>query len=304
MSGGMPLVLIVMTDENTTSGVSGETPRRASQAKPPRRPKSKFSRMWVPNQPGAWVMVLTPAIAGTIAGGVSWRSVWTTVAWLACYCAQFTTARWMVSHGQRRYMVPALSYMAATCVIGLPLLVLTPQLLWWAPFYILVAAASFGLAWMRHDRGLLSQTVAVIAAGGIGAVTTGLGTRHFPDGMFSSAGMMIGAIFAVFEFGQLLFVPSMAVGRAGRGNRDGQDRAPVPRGYYAASVAVSVAMAVAGFALIPAYGPAPAVAALILLARATVLPVLSSRGVVPPLAAAPCEVVTSLVMLIAVAVSF
>ena len=302
MSGGMPLVLIVMTDENTTSGVSDETPRRASQTKPPRRPKSKFSRMWVPNQPGAWVMVLTPALAGTIAGGVSWRSVWTTVAWLACYCAQFTTARWMVSHGQRRYMVPALSYMAATCVIGLPLLALTPQLLWWAPFYILVAAASFGLAWMRRGRGLLSQTVAVIAAGGIGAVTTGLGTRYFPDGMFSSAGMMIGAIFAVFEFGQLLFVPSMAVGRAGRGGRT--DRASVPRGYYAASVALSVAIVFAGFALMSVYGPALAVAALILLARAAVLPILSSRGVIPPLAAAPCEVATSLVMLVAVAVSF
>ncbi|WP_163200812.1 YwiC-like family protein [Bifidobacterium avesanii] len=249
----------------------------------PRRPKSKFSRLWVPNQPGAWVMVLAPAVAGTLAGGTGWRGAWLTVAWLGCYCTQFTAARWLASHGRRRYLAPVLTYAGVTCALGLPLLIMEPRLLWWAPFYVVVAGASFLLAWMRRDRSLAAQTAAVLAAGGIGAAAAGMGA-------ITRASAVVGIAFALFEFGQLLFVPSMAVGRAGREST---------HAYYIASVALSAALACAGFAVHPLLGAA----GVLLFARAAALPRLAAHGVIPPLAAAPSELVTSAVMVAAVAVA-
>lgn len=273
----------------TTPSPSRTSPNRQPR---PRRTKSRFARLWIPNQPGAWVMVLAPAIAGTLAGGTSWRGAWVSAAWLFCYCTQFTAARWMTSHGKRRYLAPMLAYAAVTCAIGLPLLIVEPGLLRWAPFYLVVAGASFALAWMRRDRTLTSQIVAVIAAGGIGAVTAGMGS-------LTRTAVLVGVTFAVFEFGQLLFVPSMAVGRRNVAAGTGTDGQATVRRYYAASVALSVAMTAAGFAVHPIIGAA----GLLLLARAAALPPMAWRGRIPPLTAAPCELVTSTAMVVAVALA-
>lgn len=284
------------TDATTSRTVPDRRHASADRSRQPRprRTKSRFARLWIPNQPGAWVMVLAPAIAGTLAGGTAWRGAWVSVAWLCCYCTQFTAARWLASHGKRRYLAPMATYAAVTCAIGLPLLVLEPQLLWWAPFYAIVAGASFALAWMRKDRTLTSQIVSVIAAGGIGTVTAGMGE-------LTRTAVLVGVTFAIFEFGQLLFVPSMAVGRrnVGNGNGTGTGVPQTVRRYYAASVALSAAMTAAGFLLHPIIGAA----GVLLLARAAILPPAAWHGRIPPLTAAPCELVTSAAMIVAVALA-
>lgn len=277
-----------MTIPDRSNSPASTTRTQPRKPRKPRKPRSKLARLWVPNQPGAWVMAMTPAIAGTLAGGVSWRNIWVCVAWLGCYCTQFTMSRWLVSHGQQRYRAPALAYAAATGVIGLPLLALTPQLLWWALAFVPLAAASFLLAWMRRDRTLLAQAVAALAAGTIGAVALSLGSRHFPGPVAPREAVLLGMVFAAFEFGQILFVPSMLT-------RDGR-RATA---YARASVAVSVLLAAGGFLLHPALG----CVALLLLARAAALPAMVRRHWVPPLAAAPCELATSLAVLAAAVIA-
>ncbi|NMN00017.1 YwiC-like protein [Bifidobacterium sp. DSM 109958] len=274
----------------TDASPETDAPRSPGSANP-RRPRSRRSaraRLWIPNQPGAWVMVLTPALAGIAVGGPTWRGAWVAAAWLACYCTQFAGARWFVSHCRRRYLAPALTYAAITCAIGLPLLILTPGLLWWAVVYVPLAAASFALAWMRRDRGFASQTVACLAAGAIGAVTVSMGSRFYPDRPLSREALTVGVVFALFEIGQVLFVPSMMVRRDDARRR-----------LYAASTAFSAVLAAGGFVLHPVLGAA----GLVLLARAAVLPALVARGKLPPLAAAPSELATSLVMLVAVIVA-
>ena len=274
---------------NTTPASGSPRPSDSPARRAPRPgARSRRARLWIPNQPGAWVMVLTPAIAGIIVGGPSWRGAWVAVAWLACYCTQFTVARWLVSHIKPRYRTPALTYAAVTCVIGLPLLALTPQLLWWAFVYVPLAGASFALAWMRRDRGFASQTVACLAAGAIGAVTVSMGSRFYPVDPLPKVAVTVGVVFALFEIGQVLFVPSML-----------SRSEDVRRRCYVASVAMSVALTAAGIAVHPALGAAGA----LLLCRAALLPPLVRRGVLPPLTAAPCELVTSVAVLAAVIVA-
>ncbi|WEV59216.1 YwiC-like family protein [Bifidobacterium sp. ESL0728] len=147
------------------------------------------TNIWLPDQPGAWVMALFPAVGGAIISGICWRNVWLLVAWTLCYCFQFSAARWLAvrSHEakdarKRRsniYFVPAAVYLIATAVVGIPVFIFAPRLLWWIPAYAILAALSFVAAWLRRERTLWGNAVAVIAAGGMALLTASLGSKYF-----------------------------------------------------------------------------------------------------------------------------
>ncbi|WEV46945.1 YwiC-like family protein [Bifidobacterium sp. ESL0690] len=212
---------------------------------------TKHTNIWLPDQPGAWVMALFPALGGIVIGGISWRNVWLLLAWTLCYCFQFSAARWLavrsheVKDARKRrrgighsgkmntpnpmasnsssgnlaakqasasstnsrilgltsssasasrtartvtstkkrhsniYFVPAAAYFIATAIVGIPVFVFAPKLLWWIPAYAVLATLSFVAAWLRRERTLWGNAVAVIAAGGMALLATSLGSRFF-----------------------------------------------------------------------------------------------------------------------------
>ena len=77
-------------------------------------------RDWRSNEPGAWVIVLMPALSAFLVSGPTWNSVWLLVLWCLCYCVQFSAARWAKSHGRARYRMPMLVYAALLVCAGLP----------------------------------------------------------------------------------------------------------------------------------------------------------------------------------------
>lgn len=177
-----------------------KTNAKGSASSPKRISKGHHTNIWLPDQPGAWVMALFPALGGILIGGVSWRDVWLLVTWTLCYCFQFSAARWLGirSHEARDakkhhrksdnspkkrhsnvYFVPAAIYLLATAVVGIPVFVFAPKLLWWIPAYAVLAVLSFVAAWLRRERTLWGNAVAVIAAGGMALFATSLGSRFF-----------------------------------------------------------------------------------------------------------------------------
>jgi hypothetical protein len=174
-------------------------------------------KLWIPDQPGAWAMALLPAVGGVCIGGPSWRSCWLLAAWALCYCLDFTAARWLAvrshavggrptnmqhcanpaSHSEhpsshttgtphalphsrsRAYLTPVLVYALLVSVVGLPLLVLTPELLWYAVPFATLAALSLLAAWQRQERTLWGNAVSVLAAGCITLVTTATGSLNY-----------------------------------------------------------------------------------------------------------------------------
>ena len=91
----------------------------------------KRLRTWLPNQPGAVMMAMTPALGGDIASvaydGFSAAPWWLTACWLLCYCVQFSAARWFKSRGSRRWLRQPLVYCAILCAVGVPFVATHPD---------------------------------------------------------------------------------------------------------------------------------------------------------------------------------
>lgn len=112
---------------------------------------------WVPNQHGAWAMLVSPAVLGLISGLVTWSrsegAEWipavvfpaVLVAWFFGYFAFFAfglAAKARNPRRRARYLKPVYVY-GAVALVGIAVaLLLQPSLFWWAaPFAPLVLVA-------------------------------------------------------------------------------------------------------------------------------------------------------------------
>lgn len=270
-----------------------------SPTESPVKPRPTRARDWIPDQPGAWVMALAPALAGLVAGGPTRDSVWLVVLWALCYCVQFVAARWLKSRFARRYRMPVAVYGVALAVLGVPFVVINPGILRWAPIYIVLAALSFLAAWLRRERSLWGNAVAVFASSMMATVVASYGTRNPLHMMMPSTAVMISAVFAATQFGSVLFVKTMIRERGSRA-------------YLVASVAWHAALfvgvtwwvwsAVVGLgagAWMYARFLWAELAAVWLLARAVALPWVGSRRRVKPIVAGVTEMVSTLLVFVA-----
>ena len=239
------------------------------------------------------------------------------VAWAFCYCFEFTGSRWMVSHRAARFAPPALGYALLTAATGLILLIGTPGLLRWAPLYLVLGVLNFAAAWMRTERSWWNDIIAVIAActlcliaislgsrfqkpePGQGSVNTGyfgcqpnpavdcFGSGFFPSAALPSIGVVSAAVFAVTQFGSVIFVKTMIRERG-------------KTWCYLLSLAWNLALCLIGVAMVRTAGWWPLLTALLLLIRAALLPAISRRRRIPIKYVGLVECATSLLVFILV----
>lgn len=120
---------------------------------------------WVPNQHGAWAMIIIPPLAGVWLSGPSWRHLPLLGLWWVGYFAFFATGLWLRSRRKPRYWPPVRTYTLAMAPFAAALLITTPHLVVWAlPFAPLVATTIWCSA-NRKDRSLLNDVVTLLAAG-------------------------------------------------------------------------------------------------------------------------------------------
>lgn len=268
---------------------SATTPRRKRDLRCPfdcelheHQPRATQVRDWLADQPGAWVMALSPALAGLVlgtahAGRLSLATLWLFVCWTLCYCVEFTAARWLKSRGNRRYLPPVVGYGLALALIGVPFVTLHPTILLWAPPFALLAAGAFAAAWLRRERSLWGNAVAVIAACLMAPLAYAYSFAVPSQDHLFSFGMMLALVFFAVEFGSVLFVKTMIRERG-------------KRTYLIASWLWHVA-----FLLLPL--PAPiVVAAGVLLARAIALPLIARCHRVKPLVTGMVEMVVNIIV--------
>ncbi len=243
-------------------------------------------RLWLPGQPGALMMVLSPAVAGIVVAwayrGFAWTPWWLLICWLLCYCVQFSAARWFKSHGAHRWMLQPLVYCIVLCAVGLPFVVLHPGILAWAPPFAVLAAISFRASWVRKERSLWSNAAAVSASCLMPMLTFcyGVDTPDIP--YLSIPGISLFLTFFMVQFGSVLFVKTM-IRERGR------------RSYIVASW-IWHAVMLAWWTFI-GNGYLIALAAMLLI-RAVALPMIARRRTVRPLAVGITEFVTSTASLI------
>lgn len=235
---------------------------------------------WVPNQHGAWAMLISPAALGLIAGLVAWARtdgsplallvfLAVLVAWFFGYFAFFAFGLAVKARNPQRrsrYLKPVYVY-GAVSLAGIALaLLLQPQLLWWAlPFAPLVVIA-VGETLRGRGRSTLSGVSTTVASALLYPALVGVGSGSV--GAAAWAGMIF---LAVYFSGTIPFVKSMIRERNN------------PR-YLTGSICYHVlaVFAVLGLVLLAPVGWAAAVlmvtTALLALVRAVYVPVAAHEG--------------------------
>ena len=122
---------------------------------------------WVPNQHGAWAMVVVPSVLGLVwvvrDGGHMASSVLLLVCWMVGYFAFFAMSQWLRSRFKPRFLPAVRAYAIAAGALGVGLLALRPHWWSWAVVFLPLVSLALWLAWRRRDRGLLSGAATVAA---------------------------------------------------------------------------------------------------------------------------------------------
>ncbi len=220
------------------------------------RPRRRRAPGWVPNQHGAWAMLLSPLVVGIAASSPRWEHLPLTVVWLVGYLAFFAAGLWLKSGRRARFLPPVRAYTLAALPFGAVLLLMRPDLVVWVPLFLPALLVGLWLAAQRQDRSLGSGLATTLAAALMTTVAydAGAGTDWV-------RAWTLTAVLAAYFVGTLLYVKTMIR------ERDSRRHYRLSVGYH---VAVAAAMALVSWWLVGLFA--------LLAARAAVLP---GRGLTP-----------------------
>ncbi|WP_024286049.1 YwiC-like family protein [Cellulomonas sp. KRMCY2] len=177
----------------------------------------------MPNQHGAWAMLVVPVLVGALHAGARWWHLLLLVTWLVAYLAFYATGLWLKAHRKARYRPPVLAYGAATTALGVATLAAQPSLLRWAVVYAPLLAVSLWFSWRRDERSLANGLVTVAAACLMAVVAhapAAPGSTAFPGwlpgGGAEQVWVVAGVLFGYFA-GTVFYVKTMIRERGNRG---------------------------------------------------------------------------------------
>lgn len=181
----------------------------------------------MPNQHGAWAMLVSPFLVGVLAASPRWVHLPLLALWLVGYFAFFAAGLWLKSGRRARFWPPLRAYGLATLPLAAVVLALRPDLLGWAPLFAPLLLVGLWLAARRQDRSLASGLSTIVVACLMTPVVFDAG-----DGEDWTRIWTLTAVLAVYFVGTLLYVKTMI-------------RERDSRVHYLASVGYHVAGAVA-----------------------------------------------------------
>lgn len=163
---------------------------------------------WIPNQHGAWAMLITPVLVGAMVGSVRPLQLVLLVAWLAAYCTNFFLSLALKTRRWARYRRQLLAYGTTAAACALPLLADEPRLLWLAIPSLAVFLINIYFVRERNERSWINDIAGIVlaAAVGFGAFLVGYDDRD-PDQLMR-AGRAI-AVVSLYFVGTVFYVKTM-----------------------------------------------------------------------------------------------
>jgi len=167
-------------------------PRQAERPKPPTQEQIRRQpgrKAWVPNQHGAWSMLVLPPIVGWVVGGFSWVNLLFLPTWWGSYLTYWSWSQWLRTRSARKralIMLPLLVYTGWTAALALITLLAAPYLVQWVVPLLPLFAVALHQVWRGHERSLISGLSTTTAASLMAAVTYSLAVRG--DGGFLGLG--------------------------------------------------------------------------------------------------------------------
>lgn len=161
-----------------------------------------LARTWMPNQHGAWAMLVTPVIVGALLGGLTAWHAALLFAWLSAYCLNFFTGLVVKSRKPHRYVRQLVVYALLALLVGVPVLVAFPQLLLLGVVAAPVFAANLLFIVRRHERAWLNDVLGIMLATAVGFGAFDIGgqptdTGRAITGLVIVAGYFVGTVFYV-----------------------------------------------------------------------------------------------------------
>lgn len=207
---------------------------------------------WVPQQHGAWAMLVVPFVAGCIlrwsdTGVLPGHLAPLFVFWILGYFAFNAASLWLKAAPVKRpaLLRPLLTYAGAAALAGLATLAMAGgRILWWALLYLPLLVPALMLAAQRRERATLGGALTVAAASVMALVarfTTPLPLLAVGEDPGVTYAVVVAACTFAYFFGTVLHV------KANIRERDN------PR-FYAASVAWHAAATLAAAAASAVWG--------------------------------------------------
>ena len=194
-------------------GRSGSRPSRGPAGGPRTRPRRR-SPGWVPNQHGAWAMLVVPYTLGAIgllrtsaSGPREWAVLLLLFAtWFLGYFAFHAASLWPKARPRRRptFVRPLTTYAAITAVTGLATLALAPRLLWWAPVYGVLTGLTMLLVRGGDERSVSSGLLTTGAAGLMAATA-----QAWTPAEATADHWALAAVCGTYFFGTVLYVKTL-----------------------------------------------------------------------------------------------
>ncbi|WP_425307298.1 YwiC-like family protein [Ammonicoccus fulvus] len=191
-------------------------PVRPAPSRPKKRGKKHGQTGWVPNQHGAWAMLIAPFWLGAILRGQEvgweWWAIPLFVAWLVGYLAFAAGSLWLKARRKPKFRKPMLVYAGIAGLAGLLALALAgPSLALWGLAYVPLTGATLWLVAHRQERSTLSGALTILAAA-LMAVTV-----RYPNplealealGQGPAPGWWLGAICFFYFFGTVPYVKTL-----------------------------------------------------------------------------------------------
>lgn len=149
---------------------------------------SRAVRRWLPNQHGAWAMLVVPFLTGMfLAAPTPWHAV-LLLAWLLGYLASFHTQQWLRlrrhsrnPRASRRHALPARVFCLALLPLAAVLVAHAPWLLPAGACAVPFLAVNYAYAWRNRERALPNGIAAVLPACGMLPVALLLGGSDLGD---------------------------------------------------------------------------------------------------------------------------
>jgi len=172
--------------------------------------RKRGSSGWMPNQHGAWAMLVVPWLLGFSAvlrtGGSVVSSLLLLVTWLVGYFPFFALSQWLRSRMKPRFLPAVRTYAITAGVLGLGLMLLRPEWLSWGIVFAPLVALALRLSWRRRDRSLVSGVCTVAATSLLPMVMMSDGLWPW---MIRSETVGVSLVCFAYFFGTVLYVKTI-----------------------------------------------------------------------------------------------